>query len=311
MGKFNNLNEDFDSDLYKTFKPVMIKSYQRELNKLTARGFENIKPSKFWRMGTYIKLKVTCKDTGKKLNTEFDMNMIKISVSTAPGFQYDKIIKKHKNELFQEFNKLKPSDESLKKKSTSIEINAIDKEINDLQDKIRKTRDKNVRKELIKKIKELKIKRKNVKVKSRNESLEEIKALEENLDNQFELIQEGVMVDGNAEENFLQKSSKFKTNAKKKGIQINMQSATLVARRKSGNAAALEVVCKIKGKDKVKSIPIECTADYFKDIQKWCLQNTNKFVSIFKKAPIIDKNKDKQKDDKVLEELDQFLGNDF
>merc|ERR1711939_1204603 len=62
-------------------------------------------------MGTYIKLKVTCKDTGKKLNTEFDMNMIKISVSTAPGFQYDKIIKKHKNELFQEFNKLKPSDE--------------------------------------------------------------------------------------------------------------------------------------------------------------------------------------------------------
>lgn len=125
-------------------------------------------------------------------------------------------------------------------------------------------------------------------------------------------VQETVKLPDDFEAAFMKKASSFKTNCKKKGIVINMQSATLTATRKSSKAAKLEVVCKVKGKEKIKSIPIEVEADRYAEAQKWATQNTSKFVSLFKKAPILNTGSQSSSDkDEMLENLESILDEEF
>jgi|SRR5699024_3057989 len=122
-------------------------------------------------------------------------------------------------------------------------------------------------------------------------------------------VQEGIVEPDTLEADFAKSCMNFKIKAKSKGVRIDSSNVVVVAKRTGGKNAALEVPIKYKGKDKIRKIPIGIVADHFKDAQKWVQSNGNKFVSIFKKAP--DKKPEIDKDDKVVENLEQILDEEF
>lgn len=122
-------------------------------------------------------------------------------------------------------------------------------------------------------------------------------------------VQEGLIEPDGMEATVANDCMKFKVKCKEKGIKIDQSNVTVVAKRTGGKNAAIEVPIKYKGKDKIRRIAIPVVADRFKDAQKWVQSNQNKYISIFKKAP--DKKPEIDKDDKVVENLEQILDEEF
>ncbi|QQO92810.1 hypothetical protein CPT_Madawaska_158 [Staphylococcus phage Madawaska] len=327
--EFNLVNEDPDQDFFKSMIGFIINQYQKGIDGLTKQGYANFQPSKFIYMGTNINLEVKCKNLVSGENTERDFAVVRINRVIASGGQYERIMNKNKSLVFPELKKMKPSDEAKKAAESRIKKDKLKLELRkDIED-IRNTKD---RKEKKRKIKEYKEKLKNSKKKLNEELNRDIdtdkeepiceecgskmspnesgQLVCEDCGNTSDVaVQEGIVEPDTLEADFAKACMNFKIKAKSKGIRIDSGNAVVVAKRTGGKNAALEVPIKYKGKDKIRRIPIGIVADRFKEAQKWAQSNGNKFVSIFKKAP--DKKPEIDEDDKVVENLEKILDEEF
>ncbi|WPH64299.1 hypothetical protein [Staphylococcus phage vB_StaM_PB50] len=327
--EFGLVNEDPEQNLFNDLKGVIINQYQKGIDRLTKQGYANFQPSKFVYAGTNINLEVKCKHLVSGDNTERDFAVVRVNRTIASGGQYESLMNRNKSSVFPELKKMKPSDEAKKAAESRIKKDKMKTELQkDIED-IRNTKDKQEKK---RKIKEYKEKLKNSKKKLNEELNRDIdtdkeepiceecgskmspnesgQLVCEDCGNTADVaVQEGIVEPDTLEADFAKACMNFKIKAKSKGIRIDSGNAVVVAKRTGGKNAALEVPIIYKGKDKIRRIPIGIVADRFKEAQKWAQSNGNKFVSIFKKAP--DKKPEIDEDDKVVEELENKLNEEF
>ncbi|QQO92547.1 hypothetical protein CPT_Machias_164 [Staphylococcus phage Machias] len=327
--EFGLVNENPEQNLFNDLKGVIINQYQKGIDRLTKQGYANFQPSKFVYAGVNINLEVKCKNLVSGENTERDFAVIRVNRNIASGGQYESLMNRNKSSVFPELKKMKPSDEAKKAAESRIKKDKLKLELQkDIED-IRNTKD---RKEKKRKLKEYKEKLKNSKKKLNEELNRDIDTdkeepiceecgskmspnesgqlvCEECGNTSDVAVQEGIVEPDTLEADFAKACMNFKIKAKSKGIRIDSGNAVVVAKRTGGKNAALEVPIKYKGKDKIRRIPIGIVADRFKEAQKWAQSNGNKFISIFKKAP--DKKPKIDEDDKVVEELENKLNEEF